>query len=49
MGDTPRTFPLRVNQRWLDEIDTYRHKHESKHDFILKAVEDLKNKRKEGK
>lgn len=36
---TPRTFPLRVNQAWLNKIDEVRHHDESKHTFVLKAVE----------
>lgn len=36
---TAKTFPLRVNQKWLDDIEKVRHKSESKHDFILNAVQ----------
>lgn len=39
MDDT-KTFPLRVNERWLDRVDAARDKHESKHEYILKAVEE---------
>lgn len=48
MSDSLRVFPLRVNQEWLDSVEKARSKHESKHEFILFAVEELIKQRKEG-
>jgi len=39
MKNPPRTFPLRVNQAWLDDIDTVKDRRETKHAFVLEAVE----------
>ena len=36
----PRTFPLRVNQQWLDKLDDVKPRRVSKHDYILQAVEE---------
>ena len=47
---TSKTFPLTVNQNWLDEVEDARHKSESKHDFILKAVQkEIQNRKEENK
>lgn len=48
MSDTQRTFPLRVNQEWLDRIDDTRDRKESKHAFVLTAVEREITRRKAG-
>ena len=45
---TIKTFPLTVTEKWLDEIENYREKHESKHSFILAAVKNEIEKRKRG-
>lgn len=33
-----KTFPLTVTPEWLDEVEKKLKKHESKHEFIIKAV-----------
>lgn len=39
MADTKiKTFPLTVTQEWLDKLDKAKKHYESKHDFIIRAV-----------
>lgn len=42
-----KTFPLTVSESWLERVDKARVKDESKHLFILRAVEN-ELKRREG-
>lgn len=47
MARTTRTFPLRVDQEWLDKVEKYRDKSETKHEFVLKAVKKEINRREQ--
>lgn len=38
-----KTFPLKVTEDWLDEIEDKKDENESKHDFIIKAVDEKLN------
>lgn len=40
-----KSFPLRVTDEWLDEVENAKKESESKHDFIIEAVEEKINKR----
>lgn len=44
----PRTFPLRVNDQWLNSIDKVLQYRESKHEFVLDAVSREITRRKQG-
>lgn len=44
-----KTFPLTVTKEWLDNVEQYRTKHESKHDFILNSVRNEVQARKKNK
>lgn len=41
-----KTFPLTVTQDWLDEVEKALKTHESKHEFIVTAVNKLIKERK---
>ncbi|HSH25118.1 MAG TPA: hypothetical protein VLA13_06235 [Massilibacterium sp.] len=43
-----KTFPLTVTDEWLEQVEKARTKSESKHEFILKAVKNEIQKRKDG-
>lgn len=45
---TIKTFPLTVTEAWLDEVEKARDKSETKHSFILTAVKNEIEKRKDG-
>lgn len=42
-----KTFPLTVTPEWLDKVEKAKDKYESKHEFIIRAV-DEKIKKLEG-
>lgn len=42
-----RTFPIRVDQAWLDNLEDVLYDKETKHEFILEAVAKLIQNRKE--
>lgn len=34
-----KTFPLTVTEEWLNKVEKAKDKHESKHEFIIRAVD----------